>query len=115
MSKLLRQIKKRRKEMTNHNGKPTVIPMRVPNVGQPQRPGAGPQQIQFDIKDTAGQPCVKCSGWYFDLSYRLQVLSRLNPKNPTGQDALIKMEVYLCRSCGHEYGQPVVMSDGKAD
>lgn len=94
--------------MGRKNGKPTVIPMRVPNVGQPQ-------QIQFDIKDTTGQLCVMCSGWHFDLSYRLQVLSRLNPKNPSGQDALIKMEVFLCRSCGHEYGQPVTLNDGKAD
>ena len=32
-------------------------------------------------------------------------------KNPSGQDALIKVEVYLCRACGHEYGQPIVQDN----
>jgi len=100
MSKLLKQIKKRRDAMSRNNqGKPTVIPMRVPNVGQPQ-------QQQINIQDTAEQPCPKCLGQHFDVAVRLRVFSKLNPTNPTGQDALIKMEVYLCRACGHEYGQP---------
>ena len=96
--------------MSNGNkvpNKPTIVPMRVPNVGQPQ-------QQQINIADTAEQPCLKCLGQHFDIAVRLRVFSRLNPKNLSGQDALIKMEVYLCRSCGHEYGQPVVQ-DGKAD
>ena len=93
--------------MSGNNGKPTVIPIRVPNVGQPQ-------QQQINIQDTAEQLCPKCLGKHFNIAVRLHVFSKLNPKNPSGQDVLIKMEVYLCRSCGHEYGQPVVQ-DGKAD
>ena len=103
-------FKKRRNAMSNGNkgpNKPTVIPMRVPNVGQ--------RQQQIDINDTAEQPCVSCGGRHFDIAVRLRVFSKLNPKNPSGQDALIKVEVYMCRACGHEYGQPVAMSDGKAD
>ena len=102
MSKLLRRIKKRRNEMSNKN-KP-VIPMRVPNVGQPR-------QQQIDINDTAPQPCPKCMGQHFDIAIRLRLFSKLNPKNPSGQDALIKVEVYLCRACGHEYGQPIVQDN----
>lgn len=101
------KIQKRRNDMSGNGGKRTAIPMGLPNAGdQPQ--------VQIDINDTTEQLCLKCHGQHFELVMKLRVFSRLSPKNPSGKDALIKMEVYLCRDCGHEYGKPVI-EDGKAD
>ena len=72
-----------------------------------------PQQKQnhIGINDTVEQHCPKCFGQYFDIATKLRIFSKLNPKNLSGKDVLIKVEVYLCRDCGHEYGQPI--QDGK--
>ena len=72
--------------------------MRVPNLGQLQ-------QQQININDTIEQPCPQCQGLHFDSAVKLRIFSRLNPQNRAGQDVLIKVEVYLCRSCGYEFGQ----------
>ncbi len=89
--------------MTNHKNNNNIakFPMR-------------PQQKQnpISINDTVEQNCPKCGGQYFDIVTKLRIFSKLNPKNLSGKDVLIKIEVYLCRDCGHEYGQPVVQ-DGK--
>jgi len=113
---LLRQIKKRRNAMSNGNGpvKPIRIPVQVPNIGGHPLPKQ-PQQMQINIADTTEHVCVKCLGQHFDIAVRLRVFSKLHHKNPSGQDALIKVEVYLCRNCGHEYGQPVALNNGKAE
>ena len=99
--------------MKGNNGKPTVIPMRVPNVGQPQQQ----QQIQFNPAEATIQLCEKhpCTSVYFDRAFKMGIISPLNPRNPTGRDLPVIIPVFVCRSCGYEYGQSVVMSDGKAD
>ena len=91
--------------MSGNNKK--VIPMMVPNLG-------GPMQQPFDISEAIQKHCEKCGGLTFDQAVKLGLISKMAGRNRTGQDVLVKFEVYLCRSCGHEYGQPVVQ-DGKAD
>lgn len=84
--------------MTNHN-----------NNNNNKFPVTRPQQKQnpISINDTVEQACPKCLGQYFDIVTKLRIFSKLNPKNLSGKDVLIKVEVYLCRDCKHEYGQPV--------
>jgi len=94
--------------MSNHN-KGQKIPMSIPMVG------GGMQQQPFDISEAMQKACEKCGGATFNQAVKLGLISKMAPKNRTGQDVLVKFEVYICRSCGHEYGQPVVLSDGKAE
>ena len=65
------------------------------------------KQNHISINDTVEQTCPKCLGQYFDIVTKLRIFSKLNPKNSSGKDVLIKVEVYLCRDCKQEYGQPV--------
>ena len=71
------------------------------------------KQNQISINDTVEQNCPKCLGQYFDIVTKLRIFSKLNPKNSSGKDVLIKVEVYLCRDCKHEYGQPIVQGSKK--
>ena len=108
MSNIRRQINKRRKEMSGNNKKPRGIPMQIPNVGQPP-------QVNITEADTIAKVCGKCQGQYFETVVKLRIFPSLSLKNTSGKDVLIKMEAYLCYDCGHEYGQPVVLNDGKAE
>ncbi len=90
--------------MTNHNNKNIA---KFP-VTRPQQ-----KQGQIGINDTIEQICPKCLGQYFDIVTKLRIFSKLNPKNLSGKDVLIKVEVYLCRDCNHEYGQSIVRDDKK--
>lgn len=78
-------------------------------------PVTRPQQKQgyIGINDTIEQICPKCLGQYFDIVTKLRIFSKLNPKNSSNKDVLIKVEVYLCRDCKHEYGQSVIQDDKK--
>ena len=90
--------------MTNHNNNNiTKIP-----ITRPQQ-----KQNPININDTVEQNCPKCSSQYFDIVTKLRIFSKLSPKNSSGKDVLIKVEVYLCRDCKHEYGQPIVQNDKK--
>ena len=81
----------------------TVVPMRVPAIGaQP-----GQQQINIDPADATPKVCEQCGHELFDLVYRYRVVSSLSPKNPTGKDIGLKLEVLICRGCGHELGKKV--------
>jgi len=85
-----------RSESMNNKGQ---VRIPIPNIG------AGQQQ-QFDVSDAVQRKCARCEGEHFDLVVRLAVISKMSPKNRTGQDVLIKFECYLCRSCGAEFGKP---------
>ena len=87
--------------MVNRNNNITKIP-----VMRPQQ-----KQNPIGINDTVEQNCPKCFSKYFDIVTKLPIFSKLNPKNSSGKDVLIKVEVYLCRNCGHEYGQPIVQNN----
>ena len=92
--------------MSNHNNRQRV-PIPIPMVG-------GGQQQPFDISEAIQKQCDVCGERTFDQAVKLGLISKMAPKNRTGQDVLVKFEVYICRNCDHEYGQPVVQ-DGKAD
>lgn len=81
-------------------------PMSVPRIRGPQ------QQQPFDISDVVPRQCELCGGVVFDQAVRLGVISSMSPKNRTEQDILVEFEVYLCRDCGHEYGQKVPVDIG---
>ncbi|GEM_PF-1257945 len=74
-----------------------------------------PQQVNLNEADTLETKCKACGrGELFNMAYRLRTFPALSPKNPTGKDQLIKMEIYICQACGHEFGKPF-LKDGKAD
>ena len=76
-----------------------LIPMMVPNIGG--------QQLPFDVSEAIPKACEVCGCQHWETLQRLGLISSMAPKNITGRDQLIKFEVYLCHSCGHEYGQAV--------
>ena len=91
-----------------------TIPFRpgMPRPGQPQQ-----VQVSLTPTDVNMKSCPLCQFEYFDGVVKLGIFSGLNPKNPTGQDQLIQFQVYVCRSCGQEYGKEIksVVQDGKAE
>ncbi|MCK4828801.1 hypothetical protein KA005_74440 [bacterium] len=74
------------------------IPIPITHIGKSQ-------QQPFDISEAISKSCEQCGGAVFDQAVKLGLISKLSSKNRTGQDVLVKFEVYLCRNCGHEYGQ----------
>jgi hypothetical protein len=82
----------RRRQMSN------VIPM-FPRVGGQQQP--------FDVGEALPCQCVKCKGEHFDKVFRLGLISSMASRNSTGQDVRVEYQMFLCRSCGHEFGAPL--------
>ena len=85
----------------------------IPFKPRPQNP-AGQQQVNVTARDVTMKPCELCQFEYFDAVVKLGIFSKINPKNPTGQDQLVQFHVLVCRSCGHEYGKSVDLQDGTA-
>lgn len=100
MSNLIRQVKKRRNEMAKNNNQ---------RYGQPVI-----KQIPVSQDELSPNVCEKCGHNLFEVTIKLSTLSGLNPRNPTRKDQLMQTPCYICRACGHEFGQPVVLADGKA-
>ena len=65
------------------------------------RIGGRPGQVSIAPQDTTEKAC-SCGGEIFRMGYRIRILPSVSPKNPTGKDMLIKVEVYLCEKCGAE-------------
>ena len=65
---------------------------RKPLGGNPQ------QQQQVDINDTETMVCDDCGNAVFIPAFFLRRLSAL--MSPSGQEALIPMQVYSCGNCG---------------
>ena len=63
-----------------------------------QKPLGGNQQQQVDINDTETMVCDDCGNAVFIPAFFLRRLSAL--MSPTGQEALIPMQVYSCGNCG---------------
>ena len=59
---------------------------------------------QVDVRDAVHRKCV-CGNEYFVQVFRLGAISKMSPTNPTGQDILVKFEIYLCNKCDLEYGR----------
>jgi hypothetical protein len=75
------------------------IPIPIRNIGGQQQP--------FDISEAVPKQCVKCQGEHFDKAFRLGLISPMAARNLTQQEVRVEYQTYLCRACGHEFGQPV--------
>lgn len=51
--------------------------------------------------DTRSIQC-ECGSFYWVQLWKLCKISGLSPKNPTGQDQLLKEPVFVCGNCGTE-------------
>ena len=64
---------------------------------KPQKPLPG-QQVKVDISKADTIKCEYCGNYLFIQSTILKKLSAL--VSPTGQEALIPVDVYCCGNCG---------------
>ena len=55
-------------------------------------------EVQVDLKDAETIRCKNCNNYIFVLSYVLKKLSAI--LSPTGEAALIPVQVYSCGNCG---------------
>ena len=55
-------------------------------------------QVQVDIRDAETIKCNDCNNYIFITSFVLKRLSAI--VSPTGQEALIPVQVYSCGNCG---------------
>ena len=59
-----------------------------------------PQQVQVDLSQAETMKCEYCGNYVF---IKGTVLKRLSPLvSPTGQEAIVPIEIYSCGSCGEE-------------
>ena len=67
---------------------------------KPMKPikGGQPPQAQVDINDTEMVKCDDCGNASFIQAFFLRRLSAL--MSPTGQEAMIPVQVYSCGNCG---------------
>ena len=57
-----------------------------------------PPQKQININDTESLKCDDCSNYLFIKSYFIRRISPI--VSPTGQEALVPIEVFSCGNCG---------------
>ena len=57
------------------------------------------QQINIDLSQTTEEVCEKCGNNTFVQVYQMRKLSAL--LSPTGQEAMIPIQVFACAKCGH--------------
>ena len=55
-------------------------------------------QVQVDIRDAETIKCNDCNNYLFITSFVLKRLSAI--VSPTGEEALIPVQVYSCGNCG---------------
>ena len=64
-----------------------------------QKPLPKPQtQVQVDLNDAETMKCEDCGNSVFNPAFFLKRLSPI--VSPTGQEALIPIQVYSCGNCG---------------
>jgi len=56
------------------------------------------QQVQVDLKQAETIKCSDCGNYLFITSFILKRLSAL--VSPSGQEALVPIQVYSCGNCG---------------
>jgi DNA-directed RNA polymerase subunit RPC12/RpoP len=61
-------------------------------------PGPPKAQVQVDLRKAETIKCKKCSNYVFIQSFILKRLSAI--LSPTGEEALIPVQVYSCGNCG---------------
>ena len=55
--------------------------------------------LNIDFSQTTAEICEKCGNDTFQQVYRMRKLSPL--LSPTGQEALIPINLFACAKCGH--------------
>ena len=66
---------------------------------KPQKPLPKPQaQVQVDLNEAESMKCEDCGNTVLIPAFFLKRLSPL--VSPTGQEALIPIQVYSCGNCG---------------
>jgi len=63
-------------------------------MNDPQQP-----QMNIDFSQTTAEICENCGNDTFAQVYRMRKLSPL--LSPTGQEAIIPIQVFACAKCGH--------------
>ena len=56
-------------------------------------------QMNIDFSQTTAEICEKCENDTFHHVYQMRKLSAL--LSPTGEEAMIPIQVYACTKCGH--------------
>ena len=56
-------------------------------------------QMNIDFSQTTAEICEKCENETFVQVYQMRKLSAL--LSPTGQEAMIPIQVFACAKCGH--------------
>jgi len=57
------------------------------------------QQIKLDLSDAETITCDECKGKYFATSFIIKRLAAI--MSPTGQEAMIPLQIFRCNDCGH--------------
>ena len=66
---------------------------------KPMKPLKKPNaQVKVDLRDADTIKCSDCNNYLFITSFILKRLSAI--VSPTGQEALIPVQVYSCGNCG---------------
>ena len=65
---------------------------------KPQKPIPSPK-AKVDLSQAESVKCEECDNYSFIQSYFLKRLSPL--VSPTGQEAMIPIQVFACAKCGH--------------
>jgi len=63
-------------------------------MNNPQQP-----QMKIDFSQTSAETCESCENETFVQVYQMRKLSAL--LSPTGQEAMIPVQVFACAKCGH--------------
>ena len=58
-----------------------------------------PPQMNIDFSQTTAERCECCENETFVQVYQMRKLSAL--LSPTGQEAMIPIQVFACAKCGH--------------
>ena len=61
-------------------------------------PGGQPPHQEISIEDTESIKCDDCGNYSFIKSYFIRRISPI--VSPTGQEALVPIEVFSCGNCG---------------
>ena len=70
---------------------------------KPMKPigGGKQQQVTVDLSQADNITCKKCGNYSFIQSFFLKRISAL--MSPTGQEAIVPIQVYSCGNCGEPY------------
>lgn len=59
----------------------------------------GQQQSNFDLSGAVDVACDECTNPYFETAFIVKKVT--SEMSPTGQEGIIPIPVFVCKSCGH--------------